>query len=82
MESAMCQEYSLFRQLKGMCMAKAKAQAADTLIGTVSRVKREEIRVTVRQSQGKKWLDLRIFYEDETGRVKEEFLYRAMNGSS
>ena len=48
----------------------AKGAAADTLIGTVSRTRREEIRVSIRKSNGVKWLDLRIFYESETGEMR------------
>jgi hypothetical protein len=51
-------------------MAKARAAPQDTLIGSVSRQRREEIRVSVRQVQGVRWLDLRIFYESETGEMK------------
>jgi hypothetical protein len=51
-------------------MAKARAAPQDTLIGSVSRQRREEIRVSVRQVKGVKWLDLRIFYEDETGTMR------------
>jgi hypothetical protein len=48
----------------------AKAAGPDRLIGAVSRQKREEIRVTVRNVGGTKWLDLRIYYESETGEMK------------
>jgi len=51
-------------------MAKPRAAPQDTLIGTVSRQRREEIRVSIRQAQGVKWLDLRVYYEDETGAMR------------
>jgi Transcriptional Coactivator p15 (PC4) len=51
-------------------MPKHRAAPQDTLIGSVSRQRREEIRVSVRRSAGLKWLDLRIYYEDETGTMR------------
>jgi Transcriptional Coactivator p15 (PC4) len=48
----------------------ARQATKDEVIGAVSRMKREEIRVSVRRSAGMKWLDLRIYYEDETGAMR------------
>jgi Transcriptional Coactivator p15 (PC4) len=52
-------------------MAKPRIGAVqDQLIGTVARQKREEIRVTVRKVGNTRWLDLRIYYEAETGDMR------------
>jgi Transcriptional Coactivator p15 (PC4) len=48
----------------------AKAAVRDELIGTVPRTKREELRVSVRQANGVKWLDIRIYYEAEDGSLR------------
>jgi Transcriptional Coactivator p15 (PC4) len=45
----------------------AKAAAQDRLVGSVSRSRREELRVSVRQANGVKWLDIRVYYESESG---------------
>jgi hypothetical protein len=45
----------------------AKRAVQDTVIGTVVRQRREELRVAVRQSNGVKWLDIRVYYEAEDG---------------
>ena len=42
----------------------------DQLIGTVARVKREEVRVNVRTQGGMKWLDIRVYYQSETGEMR------------
>jgi hypothetical protein len=41
----------------------------DTIIGTVSRQRNEEIRVSIRRSQGKKVLDIRIWVQDDLGKM-------------
>jgi Transcriptional Coactivator p15 (PC4) len=45
----------------------AKPAAQDTVIGAVVRQRREELRVSVRQSNGVKWLDIRVYYEADDG---------------
>jgi hypothetical protein len=47
----------------------AKAATQDTVIGALGRTKREELRVTLRKSNGVTWLDLRIYYQSESGQM-------------
>jgi hypothetical protein len=42
---------------------------ADQVLGTVTRQRREEIRVSVRRAHGKKMLDIRVFVETELGEM-------------
>jgi transcriptional coactivator p15 (PC4) len=48
----------------------AKAAVQDTVIGTVVRQRREELRVSVRRANGVRWLDIRVFYEAEDGSMR------------
>ena len=48
----------------------ARAVVHDQLLGIVSRITREEIRVSVRTVGTVKWLDLRIWYQSDTGEMK------------
>lgn len=43
------------------------AAGQDTVIGTVSRTRREELRVSVRRANGKRILDIRVFVENDLG---------------
>jgi Transcriptional Coactivator p15 (PC4) len=47
-----------------------KAAVHETVIGTVARVRKEQIRVSVRTSKGVKWLDIRVYYEAEDGSMR------------
>jgi|SRR5215475_10356622 len=54
-------------------MAKSRAASAaggDVLVGAVVRQRKEEIRATIRTVGTTRWLDLRIFFEDETGTMR------------
>jgi Transcriptional Coactivator p15 (PC4) len=48
----------------------ARPAVQDTVIGAVVRQRREEIRVSVRQSKGVKWLDIRVYYEADEGSMQ------------
>jgi hypothetical protein len=48
----------------------ARAAVQDTVIGAVVRQRREELRVSVRQANGVKWLDIRVYYEAEDGSMR------------
>src|SRR5688572_17036362 len=47
----------------------AKGTTQDTVFGTVVRQRREELRVSVRRANGRKILDIRVFVEDDLGRM-------------
>jgi hypothetical protein len=51
-------------------MAKPRtiARVEDVVIGAVSRVREEQVRVSMRRSQGRKVLDLRIWVQDDLGK--------------
>jgi hypothetical protein len=53
-----------------MAKSRTVARVEDVVIGTVERQKREQIRVSVRKQGGVKWLDIRIYYEAETGDMR------------
>ena len=48
-------------------MASKWAQISDEILGSIHRTKREEVRITLRKSEGKTWLDLRCYFQSETG---------------
>jgi hypothetical protein len=47
----------------------AKAAVQETVIGAVIRQRREELRVSVRHANSRKMLDIRVWVEDELGRM-------------
>ena len=50
-------------------MPKPRAVAVqDELLGAVDRVRPEQVRVSIRQFQGKRVLDLRIWVQDDLGK--------------
>jgi Transcriptional Coactivator p15 (PC4) len=47
----------------------AKSAASEQVIGAVERTRREELRVSIRRANGKRILDIRVFVQDEFGKM-------------